>query len=111
MRFEWDGKRYFSWEIPSLRLGEEELLNSDAIGRQLGNADVYDGSEISLTSNKITGSRGFTDTITPGEKVKAHVGKGKERRIGADLRENHVEIDNHNTQGEVGNWENGRSDK
>ena len=37
----------------------EELLNSDAVAREFANADVYDVSAISLTSDKIPGSRGL----------------------------------------------------
>ena len=39
----------------------EGLLNHEAIGRQFGSAGVYDGSAISITPERIPGSRGTTD--------------------------------------------------
>ena len=47
----------------------EDILNSDAAERRFGSADIYDGSAISITSDRIPGSRGITDKITIGEKV------------------------------------------
>ena len=82
------------------------ILNSDAIRRKFGNADVYDGSEISLTPNKIPGYRGFTYKIMIWGKGK---GAGCERQREAhcaELRANPDEIDNRHTQGEVGKREN-----
>ena len=64
-RFE--GGKYlviFMKNPPNLIRRSEEILKSDAFERKFGNADVYDGSAISLKSNKIPGSRGFTDKIT-----------------------------------------------
>ena len=48
-------------KFPNLLRGSAGLLNYDAIDRQFGNADVYDGSAISPTTDKIPGSRGFKD--------------------------------------------------
>ena len=36
------------------------ILNSEEIAMKFGSSDVYDGSVISLTSDKIPGSRGST---------------------------------------------------
>ena len=42
---------------PQFPMGSEGVLNSGAIGRKFGDADVYDVSAISLTPDKISGSR------------------------------------------------------
>ena len=48
-------------EFPNFLRMAEYLLNSDAIGRKFGSADVYEVSEISHTPDRIPGSRATTD--------------------------------------------------
>ena len=73
----------------------EELLNSDAVGRQFGSADVYDDSLISLTSGKIPGSRWITDKNNDRRKGRGAGWTGRREANCAELRENPGEIDNH----------------
>ena len=49
------------------------LLNSEKIEKRLGHSDVYDGSVIQLTPNRVTDSRGIPSY---GDKNTA-IGKGK----------------------------------
>ena len=80
---------------------EEELLNSDAVGRQVGSSGVYDVSEISLSRHRVPGS------LVRNDKNNAREGKGTGRKGQreancAELRETAGEIDNHQ-QVEFGN--------
>ena len=86
--------------------GRRAFLNSDAIGGQFRDADVYDWSPISPTSNKMPCSRGLTDKNNAGRKGKDAGWKCKGEANCAELRENPKAIDNHHTQVEVENWEN-----
>ena len=52
---------YLPRGLPSLLRRAGGLLNSDALRRQFGSADVYDSSSISLNRHRIPGSRVSTD--------------------------------------------------
>ena len=80
----------------------DELLNSESLWIQFGNADVYDSSAISLNRNRIPCS------MVRNDKNKARKGKGTGCKgqlevHWADLGENAGESDNHYSQVEFGN--------
>ena len=85
----------------------EDILNSDASLRRFGSAGVCDGASISLTPDRIAGSRGITDKNNDIRKCRGVGRKGRREVNCAELRENHEEIDNHHTQIEFGNCGNG----
>ena len=78
-------------------------FNPDAIERHFGSAGVYDGSSISHTPDKIPGARWITDRNNDRRKGNGVDWKGQRVATCAELRENHGEIDNRQTQNDFGN--------
>ena len=57
-------------KIPQFLKRADGIANSDAVGRQFGSADVYDGSAISRTPARFKARQGLRVKIMIGGKVK-----------------------------------------
>ena len=95
------------WDFATTVTRAGDLLNPDAIGAKFGSADVYDGSSISLTSDRIPGTRWIADTNNDRRRGKCVYWKGPGEVNCAELNENPDEMDNNRTQNEFGNWGDG----